>query len=120
MSDPVSAAASASPVVAGTPAKQACDLGQEALVLVVEFVGQRQAVKLRCANRTFKVKMVYMVSWGLCQKEKVVRVVDAKQTAAGPVLVTDGAPTPSPGRSRQRGCKGHCAPFARWRLLPAC
>ena len=71
MSDPVSAAASASPVVAGTPAKQACDLGQEALVLVVEFVGQRHVVKLLCANRAFKVKLVYMVSRGLFDKEKL-------------------------------------------------
>ena len=77
MSDPVSAAASASPVVAGTPAddtgliKQACDLCQEALVLVVELVGQRHAVKLLCASRAFKVKLVYMVSRGLYEKEKL-------------------------------------------------
>ena len=51
--------------------KQLCDLGEQPVALVVELVGQRHAVKLLCANRAFKVKLVYMVSRGLYDKEKL-------------------------------------------------
>ena len=102
----MSAAASAPPVVAGTPAKQIGDLGQEVLVLVVEFVGQQAAAKLRRASRTFKVRMVYMVSWGLNRREFVVTKKMTEKISLGWFPVIGRNPDESNGRAAKMSLPG--------------
>ena len=51
--------------------KQLCALGRQALALVVEWIGQRSAAKLEVANRAVKASLVYMVSRGLFEGEKL-------------------------------------------------